>query len=111
VRRAQQSGMRADEFAQQIVNAGQLGALMSDILRGKALALVMERAKISDTSGREVDLNALSAPAPEELDDLDDLALTEIDATSEGDLSDDTDFSDDAIDDELGDAAAADDDE
>jgi trigger factor len=88
VRRAQQSGMRADEFAQQVVNAGQLGALMSDILRGKALALVMERAKISDASGNEIDLSTLTGgdeEAPEVTD---------------------ADVSDDAIDDEPGDASA-----
>jgi trigger factor len=60
VRRAQQAGMRADAYAQELVAAGQLGSLMSDILRGKALALVLERAKISDASGRAVDLNALT---------------------------------------------------
>jgi trigger factor len=96
VRRAQQSGMRADEFAQQVVSAGQLGALMSDILRGKALALVMERAKITDVSGREIDLDALTPGADEDDDDLeleldDDVELDELEAD------------DDAIDDEVGD--------
>jgi trigger factor len=69
VRRAQQAGVRADEYAQQLVGAGQLGALMSDIMRGKALALVLERAKISDASGNEIDLNALTAPIDDESDD------------------------------------------
>jgi trigger factor len=88
VRRAQQAGMRADAYAQELVNAGQLGALMSDIMRGKALALVMERATITDASGRVVDLDALSAP----LDD--DAELDEI-----------AELGDDAIDDEPGDEA------
>jgi trigger factor len=94
VRRAQQAGMRADEFAQQVVNAGQLGALMSDILRGKALALVMERATITDASGREVDLDALTPRAED-----DDIAaeLDELDGLDEPD--------DGAIDDEPGDGA------
>ena len=67
VRRAARSRVRPDEYAQQLVNAGALGSLMSDILRGKALALVMERAAITDASGRPVDLSKLSAPtgAPE----------------------------------------------
>ena len=60
VRRAQQSGMRADEFAQQVVSSGQLGALMSEVLRGKALALVLEHATITDASGRPVDLDSLT---------------------------------------------------
>jgi trigger factor len=63
VRRAARSGMRADAYAQQIVNAGALGSLMSDILRGKALATVMERAKITDASGRPVDLEKLTGRA------------------------------------------------
>ncbi|HEX3898176.1 MAG TPA: trigger factor [Mycobacteriales bacterium] len=63
VRRAARSGMRADAYAQQIVNAGALGSLMSDILRGKALAMVMERAKITDASGRPVDLDQLTGRA------------------------------------------------
>src|SRR5581483_1269062 len=60
VRRAQQSGMRADQYAQQVVQSGQLGALMSEVLRGKALALVLERATITDASGRPVNLDDLT---------------------------------------------------
>ena len=60
LRRAQQSGMRADQYAQQVVNSGQLGALMAEVMRGKALALVLENAKIRDTSGNEIDLDALT---------------------------------------------------
>jgi trigger factor len=92
VRRARQAGVRADEYAQEVVNAGQLGALMADILRGKALALIMERAAITDQSGREVDLDALARP----LDD-DDEGLEEIDDSDE-------EPDDGAIDDEVGDA-------
>jgi trigger factor len=60
LRRAQQSGMRADQYAQQVVNSGQLGALMSEVLRGKALALALEHAKIRDTAGNEIDLDKLT---------------------------------------------------
>jgi trigger factor len=70
VRRARQSGMRADEYAQEVVNSGQLGSLMSEVLRGKALAHVLENATITDVSGRPVDLDNLTkefeAPAPAE---------------------------------------------
>jgi trigger factor len=69
VRRSQQAGMRADEYAQQVVNSGQLGSLMSEVLRGKALAHVLEHATITDESGRPVDLDSLTrefeAPAEE----------------------------------------------
>jgi trigger factor len=60
VRRAQQAGVRADEYAQQVVNSGQLGALMGEVLRGKALALVLEHATITDESGRPVNLDDLT---------------------------------------------------
>ena len=66
LRRAQQSGMRPDAYAQEVVNSGQLGALMGEVLRGKALALALEHAKIRDTAGNEIDLDALTeqfAPA------------------------------------------------
>jgi trigger factor len=64
VRRARQSGVRSDEYAQQVVNSGQLGALMSEILRGKALALLLERAAVTDESGRPVDLDELLGREP-----------------------------------------------
>ena len=60
VRRARQTGVRADEYAQQVVQSGQLGALMSEVLRGKALAFVLEHATITDASGRPVDLDSLT---------------------------------------------------
>ena len=77
LRRAQQSGMRPDEFAQQVVNSGQLGALMSEVLRGKALALALENATIRDTNGNVVDLESLTEEfaatgAGEDVEDLDD---------------------------------------
>jgi len=71
VRRARQSGMRADEYAQEVVNSGQLGSLMSEVLRGKALAHVLEHATITDASGRPVDLDSLTKefePAPADED-------------------------------------------
>jgi trigger factor len=60
LRRAQQSGMGPEAFAQEVVNSGQLGALMSEVLRGKALALALEHAKIRDTAGNEIDLDSLT---------------------------------------------------
>jgi trigger factor len=102
VRRAQQAGMAADRYAQEVVNAGQLGSLMSDILRGKALALVMERATITDASGRPVDLESLSAP----IDEDEEAILEEIEAAEAVGDSDDVEAdSDESIDDEVGDGA------
>ena len=73
LRRAQQSGMRAEEYAQQLVGSGQLGALMGEVLRGKALALALENAKIRDSAGNDVDLDKLTEQfAAAEADDDED---------------------------------------
>src|SRR3954449_10071900 len=60
LRRAQQAGMQPAAFAQEVVNSNQLGALMGEVLRGKALALALEHAKIRDTASNEIDLDALT---------------------------------------------------
>ena len=59
VRRAQRAGIGPDEYAQRLVRTGQLSALMGEIVRGKALALVLESAKVTDTAGAPVDLSDL----------------------------------------------------
>lgn len=59
VRQAQRSGSDPNQLAQQIVQSGQLGALVADVRRGKALALVTQNAKITDPAGRAIDLDAL----------------------------------------------------
>ena len=73
VRRAQRSGVSPDQYAQTVVQSGQLPGLVSEVRRGKALATVMEAATITDASGNAVDLDALRddlAPADDtELDE------------------------------------------
>jgi trigger factor len=59
VRTASRYGMGPDQFAQQVVQAGQVPVLVSEVVRGKALALVLESANVVDASGRPVDLEAL----------------------------------------------------
>jgi trigger factor len=66
VRTAARYGMTPDQFVQQVVQAGQVPMLVSEVVRGKALALVLEKAKVSDESGRAVDLDALREDAPAE---------------------------------------------
>ncbi len=70
VRTAARYGMSPDQFVQQVVQAGQVPMLVSEVVRGKALALVLERAKVSDESGREVDLEALREDAPADEPDV-----------------------------------------
>lgn len=59
VRRSQQVGMEPQEYADAIVRSGQLNSLMAEVVRGKALATVLEAAKVTDASGKPVDLRAL----------------------------------------------------
>ncbi|HWG92759.1 MAG TPA: trigger factor [Mycobacteriales bacterium] len=71
VRRAQQAGVSPDEYAQQVVQSGQLAGLVSEARRGKALAVVMSAATVTDASGNAVDLEALRGSlAPQVEDDV-----------------------------------------
>lgn len=56
MRRAQSSGMSPDQFAQAVVEGGQVPMLVGEVARGKALALVVEAAKVVDTKGEVVEL-------------------------------------------------------
>ena len=64
VRRAQRAGMSPDELAQRLVRQGQLPALMAEIVRGKALAMILENAVVTDASGERVDLSQLEDEGP-----------------------------------------------
>jgi trigger factor len=64
VRQAARYNMPPKDFANQIVEAGNLPALMSDVRRNKALASVLESADITDASGNKIDLSSLPAPEP-----------------------------------------------
>ncbi|MFF3642374.1 trigger factor [Streptomyces sp. NPDC002564] len=56
MRRAQSSGMSPDQFAQAVVEGGQVPMLVGEVARGKALAVVVEAATVKDTNGEVVDL-------------------------------------------------------
>ena len=85
VRRAQDAQLQPQEFADRIVQSGQLPLLIADVRRGKALALVLEAAAIADASGRTVDLEALRRPLGVETVEVgdDDAAAAEGDAEQE----------------------------
>jgi len=61
VRQAQRYRMSPQEFANQIMEGGNLPAMMADVRRNKALAVAMNAATVTDASGNKVDLEALSA--------------------------------------------------
>ena len=56
--------MTAEQFANALAEAGQVGTALADVRRGKALAVVLQQAKIVDASGEVVDLSVLDQPRP-----------------------------------------------
>jgi trigger factor len=78
IRQAARYEMAPQEFANQVVQAGNLPALIADVRRNKALATVLETAEITDASGNRVDLSALSAAGiAEVLDEAEGLPISE----------------------------------
>ena len=59
IRRAARAGLPPQDYAQRVVQSGQIAGLISEVRRGKALAAVMEAAVITDASGNLVDLEQL----------------------------------------------------
>jgi trigger factor len=56
---AQQYQMQPEEFVRRIQEAGQLGAVYSDVRRSKALISAVRAATVTDASGNEVDMSDL----------------------------------------------------
>ena len=65
VRTAARYGMTPEQFANQITEGGQVAALMAEVARTKALAIALEKVKITDASGNQVDLSKLTAKPAE----------------------------------------------
>ncbi|MGN6129567.1 MAG: trigger factor [Nocardioidaceae bacterium] len=72
MRRAQQSGQNPQEFIQHMLEHNHIPEMVSEVVRGKALALIVEAAKVTDESGNHVELKNLQPdgtigePAPEQ---------------------------------------------
>jgi trigger factor len=56
---APQYGMEPQQFAQALVEAGQVPTAVAEIRRGKALGIVLESANVVDTNGESVDLKEI----------------------------------------------------
>ncbi len=61
MRRAQQSGEDPNSYIQHIMEHNHVPEMVSEVLRGKALASLVEGATVKDANGAEVDLKALQA--------------------------------------------------
>ncbi len=66
VRQASRYGMQPDQFVQEVIRAGQVASFVGEVVRGKAMALVLENANITDASGRAVDLKALDGDSDDD---------------------------------------------
>ena len=95
-RRAQQSGQNPDEFVKHMVEHNHIPEMVSEVVRGKALALIVESATVTDESGNPVDLKNLrpdgTVGEPVEQDD----AAGETPGDAASDTTSDTTGDDDA---------------
>jgi trigger factor len=65
---AQQYGMDPNEFIRMVDQSGQIPSMVAEVARRKALASILEKASVTDASGRPVDLEALFAAAEDGAD-------------------------------------------
>jgi trigger factor len=81
---AYRMGVSPDRLAKELSERGQLASVAADVLRGKALTLLAERASVADEAGRPVDVKAAVAAADAEAEgEADDEADDEADETGE----------------------------
>ncbi len=59
VRRAQQAGVQPDEYVRHMMEHNHVSELVGEIRRGKALAMIVEGAVVTDASGNVVELKRL----------------------------------------------------
>ncbi|WP_405161679.1 trigger factor [Nocardia sp. NBC_01499] len=81
---SQRYGLAPEQFIQQVQQAGQLGAIFADVRRGKALAGVVGKVKVTDSEGNVVDTAEMFG-APEDSD-----AVVDADVTTEADAADES---------------------
>ncbi len=78
--RAQQSGQNPDEFMKHMMEHNHIPEMVAEVVRGKALARIVEGATVTDASGNAVDLKNLlpdgSIGDPEAKDKAEDKAET-----------------------------------
>ncbi|OMH36803.1 trigger factor [Tersicoccus sp. Bi-70] len=60
---ASQYGMDPNQFAQMLDQGGQVPMMIGEVRRRKALAVVLEKAKVTDSNGATVDLSSFVRPA------------------------------------------------
>jgi trigger factor len=96
VTQAMQMGVQPQQLAEHLTESGQLPSLVSEVLRNKALNLIVEHVKVTEESGTELDLEAIrheisgetgetvEATSDDTDDAADDTAAEESDADTSG---------------------------
>ncbi|HJR38628.1 MAG TPA: trigger factor [Nocardioidaceae bacterium] len=81
--RAQQSGQNPDEFARHMVEHNHIPEMVSEVVRGKALATIVDTAKVTDESGSHVELKLLQPDGTigEPVEETEDAAVEAADDT------------------------------
>jgi trigger factor len=87
IEQAYRMGVQPDRLAQEITEHGQIGSVIADVLRGKALNLITERVTVTDDAGKPVDVSAALRPdaTAEEADAAEDAEDAEAEAAGEAD--------------------------
>ena len=62
IEQAYRMGVQPDRLAQELADRNQIGSVITEVLRGKALTLITERAKVTDEAGEPVDITAAMRP-------------------------------------------------
>jgi trigger factor len=68
-RQAEQMGVSPDRLAQELVDEGRINFVAAEVLRGKAMNIIAERVKVTDSAGHDVDVAAALNPALQASDD------------------------------------------
>lgn len=98
-RRAQQSGQNPQEFIQHMVEHNHIPEMVAEVVRGKALALIVESATVVDESGNHVELKNLrpdgtiGEPEPE-APEFADYASSDAESADEAETTEQTEASD-----------------
>ncbi|BBA97427.1 putative cell division trigger factor [Actinacidiphila reveromycinica] len=90
MRRAQSSGMSPEQFAQAVVEGNQVQLLVGEVARGKALAVVVEAVKVTDSNGEVVDLSDEEEDEDASTEDAAEAASAEAASTEDADESAET---------------------
>jgi trigger factor len=84
-RQAEQMGVEPERLVKQLADDGRLSGAAAEVLRAKAMNLIAERVKVTDSAGHEVDVKAaLNSPPGAARADADDADADE-DAAADDD--------------------------